>query len=410
MSIKKSDRFLPQTHIALTYDCLYDDYATVDVHKLLKGIPSMCILNFIVKNFYKVEYALTDNTAQRRMIRDICNYVKGEPRKRIWKFLNDHPYTILIESYGLFMLNGLILQNWTPAEPNEDSLDLCEDEYEPVYKALLYCNQRWTDCQVKGMKNYNMTDISLLIDMPVVEFKLYKDFETQLYKAIKFFEFCENDSLYSTYLPYFYDDHKIECWKQYLLRLFAMMKASLNNPYVTIDNNCLEDRLFFDQYIVELRDCQNLWGANKALNYFRNHFLIKLSQQAYMLLNPNLLVDKFYQGMKFDFFNTLKNHSLTNAKGKVIDNYADFSSDIGTRFSEPILLYSLMNDVFADKVDAIYTGEQLKATGVQAEPDLYMRIGETLFLFEYKDVTLADDVKYSADAEKNEGSNLQKTV
>lgn len=400
MSIKKSERFLLQTYIALTYDCLYDDYATVDVHKLLKGIPSMCILNFIVNNFYKVEYALTDNTAQRRMIRDICNYVKGEPRKRIWKFLNDHPYTILIESYGLFMLNGLILQNWTPAEPNEDSLDLCEDEYEPVYKALLYCNQRWTDWQVKGMKNYNMTDISLLIDMPVVEFKLYKDFETQLYKAIKFFEFCENDSLYSTYLPYFYDDHKIECWKQYLLRLFAMMKASLNDPYVTIDNNYLEDRLFFDQYIVELRDCQNLWGANKALNYFRNHFLIKLSRQAYMLLNPNLLVDKFYQGMKFDFFNTLKNHSLTNAKGKVIDNYADFSSDIGTRFSEPILLYSLMNDVFADKVDAIYTGEQLKATGVQAEPDLYMRIGETLFLFEYKDVTLADDVKYSADAEK----------
>lgn len=59
------------------------------------------------------------------MIEDICNYVKGEPRKRIWKFLNDHPYTILIESYGLFMLNGLILQHWTPAEPNEDSLSFC---------------------------------------------------------------------------------------------------------------------------------------------------------------------------------------------------------------------------------------------------------------------------------------------
>lgn len=384
----------------MTYDCLYDDYATVDVHKLLEGIPSICVLHFIMKNFYEVEYALTDNTAQRRMIWEIGKYVKGEPRKRIKKFLADHPYAILIECYGVLMLEALVLQNWTQIDPAEDSLDLCDDEYESVYKALLYCNQRWTGLQEKGFKNYDMADISLLIDLPVVEFKYYKDFETQLYKAIKFFDFCEKDSLYSTYLPCFYYDHQIEYWKQYLLRLFAMMKASLNNPYVTIDNNYLEDRLFFDQYIVELRDCQNLWGANKALNYFRNHFLIKLSQQAYMLLNPNLLVDKFYQGMKFDFFNTLKNHSLTNAKGKVIDNYADFSSDIGTRFSEPILLYSLMNDVFADKVDAIYTGEQLKATGVQAEPDLYMRIGETLFLFEYKDVTLADDVKYSADAEK----------
>lgn len=34
MSIKNSERFLPQTYIALTYDCLYDDYATVDVHKM----------------------------------------------------------------------------------------------------------------------------------------------------------------------------------------------------------------------------------------------------------------------------------------------------------------------------------------------------------------------------------------
>lgn len=46
----ETNNFLPKTYIALTYDCLYVDYATVDVHKLLKCIPSMCILNFIVKN------------------------------------------------------------------------------------------------------------------------------------------------------------------------------------------------------------------------------------------------------------------------------------------------------------------------------------------------------------------------
>lgn len=86
MSIKKSDRFLPQTYIALTYDCLYDDYATVDVHKLLAGIPSICILNFIVKNFYKVEYALTDNAAQRKMIRDMCNHIKESQENEFGNF------------------------------------------------------------------------------------------------------------------------------------------------------------------------------------------------------------------------------------------------------------------------------------------------------------------------------------
>mgnify|MGYP006979102477 CR=1 FL=1 len=104
--------------------------------------------------------------------------------------------------------------------------------------------------------------------------------------------------------------------------------------------------------------------------------------------------------MKFDFYTTLKNHSLKNAKGKVIASYADFSSCFGRDFSEPLLLHSLMTDIFADKVDAIYTGDQLKDLGVVAEPDLYMRIGDSLYLFEYKDVTLSDEVKFSADSDK----------
>lgn len=128
--------------------------------------------------------------------------------------------------------------------------------------------------------------------------------------------------------------------------------------------------------------------------------MLKLNEKSYMVLNSNLLVDKFYQGLKFDFYTTLKNHSLKNAKGKVIASYADFSSCFGRDFSEPLLLHSLMTDIFADKVDAIYTGDQLKDLGVVAEPDLYMRIGDSLYLFEYKDVTLSDEVKFSADSDK----------
>ena len=46
------------------------------------------------------------------------------------------------------MLYRLALQNYTSLEPDDDYVDLCEDEYESVYKALLYCNQVWTDGQL----------------------------------------------------------------------------------------------------------------------------------------------------------------------------------------------------------------------------------------------------------------------
>lgn len=401
-------RKIPTTYVALTYDCLYDDYSEVDVHKLLDGIPTVCALNFIVKKFNEVAYALTNNTKQRSMLREMCNHITGEPRKRIWKFLNEHPHVVLVECYGTLLLEALALQNYTQIESGDDSLDLCEDEYEPVYKALLYCNQRWTNLQEKGLKNHDFIDISLLVDMPVVEFKYYKDFETQLYKSIQFFEFCEQDTVYSHHLSFFCSDHHVDNWREYVMRIFSMVEVWLRKPYVKVNPNHPDDIRFFDQYIVNTEDCHGLWEGNHAITYLRDHFLVKLSGLHYLLLNPNLLVDKFYQGMKFDFFRTLKKHHLTDSNNNIISNYADFSADFGTNFSEPYLLYTLMRKVFDGRVDVIYTGAQLKDMGVDAEPDLYMRVGDTLFLFEYKDVTLADNVKLSADAGKMKTSILDR--
>lgn len=242
--------------------------------------------------------------------------------------------------------------------------------------------------------------MSLLAEMPIVEFKYYKEFDTQLYKSIRFFEFCEHDKVYSHHLSYFCGDHHVENWREYVMRIFSMVEAWLKGPYVKVNPNNPDDIRFFDQYIVKVEDCHNLWEGNQAIAYLRDHFLLKLSGYHYLLLNPNLLVDKFYQGMKFDFFKTLKAHHLTDSNNNIISSYADFCSDFGANFSEPYLLYSLMQKVFNGRADVIFTGTQLKNLGVKAEPDLYMRMGETLFLFEYKDVTLADKVKLSADAGK----------
>ena len=80
---KNSGNGMPTVHVMLTYDCLYDDYDSVDVHTLLKGIPTICVLNFIVKKFGEVIYSLANNNKQKNFIREMCNHIKGEPRKRI---------------------------------------------------------------------------------------------------------------------------------------------------------------------------------------------------------------------------------------------------------------------------------------------------------------------------------------
>ena len=52
----------------------------------------------------------------------------------------------------------------------------------------------------------------------------------------------------------------------------------------------------------------------------------------------------------------------------------------------------------------LFTGQYLKDNGVKAEPDSFLRIDNSLFLFEFKDVTMNDDVKYSNDIGKIKSS------
>lgn len=158
---------------------------------------------------------------------------------------------------------------------------------------------------------------------------------------------------------------------------------------------------FFDQFVIDLKDdiLKKLWTDDQGMTYLRDHFLLRVSDKIYLLLNVNLLVDKMYQGMKFDFFKSIKKHGLLTKDGKKYINYPHFNSVLGEVFSEPKMLYPFLHKCFDGIVDKLIEGETLKANGMTGAPDFYMREGDTLFLFEYKDLTLGDSVKFSQNEE-----------
>ena len=391
---------LPPVIVGVGYRDLYDDYDTVEINDILDGVPSVVIINYIAENLGKVLYAFSDTRTQRQLIRDFCSYVAPETKKRIWRFTNNVPECMLYETYGCCLLYGLVLQNYTPLEEGDDELDLCEDEYEKVLKAITYCNQRWTDEQAENVDMSNLVKTSIKIDVPIVEFKKYKDFRYQIYKAIPFFQYLELDPYYKQeVLPAFYADKKVNNWQEYFNRIFNLYAQSLHGHILDISKGTKEDENFFAQFKINIDECANLWDGHNAVNYFRNHFLYQISDKEFILLNANFLVDKIFQGVKFDIYQTIEDHGILNKHGKKYNGKPDFLGEIGESFSESHLMYSLMNKTFAGQCDVIYTGAELKAKGVDAEPDLYMRIGRSLFLFEYKDVTLSDAVRYSSNVD-----------
>lgn len=399
-SKNKYREFLPPVIVSIGYRDLYDDYETVKIKEVLQDIPTAVIINFIAENINRILYSFSDTKTQRQLIRDFCSYVTKETKERIWRFTRNTPECMLFDTYGCCLLFGLSLQNYMPLDEGDEDLELCKDEYEKVLKAITYCNQRWTDEQADNVDMSNLIKTSIKIDVPIIEFKKYKDFRYQIYKAIPFFHFLESDPYYKKeVLPHFYADKKVSNWQEYFNRIFNLYAQSLQGHKLDMSNGTDEDVAFFTQFKINIEECSNLWEEHNAINYFRNHFLFKLSDKEFILLNANFLIDKIFQGVKFDIYQTIADHGILNKHGKKYNGKPDFLGEIGESFSESHLMYSLMNKTFAGQCDVIYTGAELKAKGVDAEPDLYMRIGRSLFLFEYKDVTLSDAVRYSSNVD-----------
>lgn len=400
--MEKTRQVMPRTLVSLSYRDIYDDYDTVDVHTILQGIPSVSVINYVTMLQARVAYKSGNAYEQISIIREFLPYLSETIRRIVNAFIKHNKYHVcLIDAFTCFYTQALALQNFVPHESDDNELDLCQDEFEPVFKAILYCNQRWTDDQMDEIADKNdLTEISLRIDLPIIEFKYYKEVLPQLFKAIQFFRFAESDPYYSTLLSFFYADNNVEDWKSYLLQIISFYFSSLKSPIVQI---ALKDSLalfFFGQYSVNIADCRDLWSGSNSINYLRDHFLLKLSKNTFLLLNPNLLVDKIFQGLKFAFAETINKHSLPNKKGKpfnVQNLRLDFFSQLGMDFSEPHLMYSLLQKIYVGHATQLFTGEFMKSEKIPDEPDFYLRIGEVLYLIEYKDLSLGDSIRYSHD-------------
>lgn len=390
----------PSFFIAIGYEEIYDDYSTVNPLDLLDGIPTVAVLKFIAEKYSTVFYAQSDVVRQRQYIRDFCPKLPKGTRQKVWKFIERTEKAgnsvFLYGAVGCQMLYRLALQMNVPLEPDDDD-ELCEDEYEMVFKALLYCNSKWTNHQLSKDKT-NIGDMSLKMDISIADTKHYKDFRPQLYKARQLYDFCDKDALFKTYLPYFLKEKGVVNWGEYLTLLFGIYSYSIKTS-VLPKGNALEEK-FLSQFVINRDEAENamLWdNGYKGLGYLRDHFLYDLPSGEYLLLDANLLIDKFYQSLKFEFYATVRKNNLLTAKGKPYKDQPQFNATLGDVFSEKYLLYDLFNKTYDGSNAVKFTGEELKQNGITAELDYYLRIGNTLFLIEYKDILYPDTLKYSDD-------------
>lgn len=166
---------VPNIMVVVGYNDIYGDYTKVNVPDLLKGIPTLSLLHYITEQTSKVIYSFGNQNLQRTLLHEMSRYLPKEIRKKVQDFMWHHKSISFLDFYGCTLLLGLALQNFYPHTVDDNELPLCQDEYEAVFKAILYCNQRWTNEQSQELNNRNCDIIptSIRLDLPIVEFKLH---------------------------------------------------------------------------------------------------------------------------------------------------------------------------------------------------------------------------------------------
>lgn len=387
----------------IEYTTIWGDVEKVNPLDFLKGIPTIRALEFIVSLQNKVIYAPSDLKTQAQLFAQMISVFEGEELIAIQHYVHETARRgqapILMDNYSCLHFYLLALQDYNPTDRA-----LTIEDYRNIYKAYLYCSHVWLVQQQRNIKGVGLTDLSILIDLPVVEFKLYKDFKAQLYKATSFFDFCSQNAHFGQFAQWFLEDKGVTTASEYLGRIFNLFSLTAKEPtpvYIQANASQAADIAFFDQYVINPEDCKQLWDT-RNINYLRNHFLLKTIDSTtgdtkLMILNTILLVDKLYQGMMFDLSESVLKRGGGNYKGKPFKTKGDFNTFIGDEFSEQQIFYDAMEMAYSAGDVLKFNGSQLKANGVTGELDYCMVDGDRLFFFEYKDVMISDETKRSSD-------------
>ena len=404
----KGYRHIPDLIVCLSYSQLYDDYSQVDPKSFLHDIPTFDLLWYILGLENKTHYCLHNPDLDYKIIEKLKGHLDANERDRLSKCIRRHKSFSFINAEGTLRFVRLALSCFTP---EKSGFKLESDHIRRIFKAYLYCNQLWTDeCMkvnrttfpgIHQTRNSALIDISLKLEIPYSEFKFFKDYRTQLYKAIKLFEFAEKDAFFAPLLEAFYKDRKVSDWKEYIRIHFGFFESSLKSPAIDMSEAPEVVTKFMEPYLVDYNQLpitDNLKGQMPKV--LRTKFLLKsqINPNIILILSSDLLVDKIYQGLKFDFGSIAQKYGIKDTKGKEITQKR-INGELGSQFSEEAMLYSVLKMIYGKRADVVpKPGAETKhifRNDGGSEPDYYLRKGCSLVLFENKDVLFPDADKYS---------------
>lgn len=381
---------------------IFKDEIEPNYKDLIKDLPSCTVLR--VTSFFnsKLSGKESDYDTQVEILKNwIGRFVEFRDKLYLRFIMNKTAGTsvVIFNNTTNLLLAQIVLESYNDKPDKE----LSEEEEFRLFKAYLLINQQWVDANYhsvqfpqKVIQDIEAAAIFLPPFLPYADVQKGATIGTQIIKGISFFNYLKKDNQLGIYLNSFLEDYKSETWQKYLLNVFSSFYMKDNQtPYmISISDEHSIMKLWLDNLCI---DCNN-YKKSDDFTEIREKPLYKFDDNTYFFLNIKFFYDKVFEGIKFDFANSLIKH---NAKigNTLIKNFTDFKKIYSERFMEHALFFPIINYMLKNRTYIKLNSKQLVVEEGISKPDYYIRSGKYIFIIEFKDALFSAKAKHSRDFE-----------
>jgi hypothetical protein len=373
-----------------------EDKSIEDAATLIANIPSLSLINYIsgfnIQLYLKdddgkIQFNLIDSLLgcqERSIIDEYCTKVQ--------KLGNESRMPIFFYRYSNYRFYDLIFSTFN----NQECRDLTNEEKLSFFKAYLIVNSLVNNEISLNTPDFETAKTTRNFEPVIItNFMYQRDFDTnmelrnQLIRGVCLFDFLNNHSKYSVYMPDYYavkgtKNHLQLC--KTILCSATLTKFTNENPndrvqiitiapdFRSIINLNILDSLRFNEFVTGYK-------KNTGIKRLWTKPLYKISDYSYYVLDINFFINQLCKSPVFEFSSYLRiQHKDEN-----------FPSLKGKHFSEEIYLKELIARSFP--YAKWYMGEDVKIKKDEELCDAYIRYGNKIALIEFKDVSIKDEPK-----------------
>lgn len=372
----------------ISYSQLYEE-ETGNFDELICGLPtceSVMWLSFLVHQ----KISLLVGQTEYNIMGPLLFQFDADLQHRIINFMGPVGYKI----DQFFDIQSLLTTITRLLEfRNQMRKELTKEDKTRLFKAYLiicdeYLEQKGLISQTGDYTAEDMLRYYMPFALKLNTVLSIKDPLIELIKSKLFLvDFASVDQQVSEYVDAYVSEKKCCSTLYYMLLLFNLSSKLINNEHRTnVIRLASDDKQFLCDFLDNF--CINMANDTNAVN-IQEKPLYKVDVDTYCVLYVKFFVDKFFHSMLFDIAKVCEKKGLINAVKRPA--YVQLKQLVGQKFTEQYLFYRVIDKILADYKYQKMTGDEMLKLG-QGLPDYYARKARRVFLFEFKDVQLKNEI------------------